>query len=146
MGKSKTHFTPDEQITLMTLWSVARSPLMIGADLTKLDDFTLSILTNPEVLQVDQASTNNRELFERGGQYGWIADVPGSREKYLALFNTGDKGPVSVNLTELGLGDRLHVRDLWQRRNLGSVSSEFTPTINSHGAGLYRLSPAKSLN
>ncbi|AIE84408.1 glycoside hydrolase family 27 protein [Fimbriimonas ginsengisoli] len=143
MGRSKTRFTPDEQITLMTLWSIARSPLMIGADLTKLDDFTLSLLTNPEVIRVDQASTNNRELFHRDGVFGWIADVPGSADKYLALFNTQTTGRVSVSLQELGLGGRVRVRDLWQRRDLGLAEREFAPTIASHGAGLYRLRSAK---
>jgi alpha-galactosidase len=87
MGKSRTRFTPDEQFTLISLWSIARSPLMIGADLTKLDDFTLSLLTNDEVLAVNQNSDHNRELFHRNGFYGWTADVPGSLDKYVALFN-----------------------------------------------------------
>jgi hypothetical protein len=91
MGKNKTHYSRDEQFTLMSLWSIARSPLMIGADLTKLDDFTLSLLTNDEVITVNQNSSNNRELFHRDGFYGWVADVPGSADKYLALFNTRAK-------------------------------------------------------
>ncbi len=85
-----TKFTRDEQYTLLTLWSMARSPLILGGDMTKLDDFTLQLLTNDEVLSVDQNSTNNRQLFRREGAIGWIADVPNSRDKYLALFNTGD--------------------------------------------------------
>jgi alpha-galactosidase len=97
MGKSKTHFTRDEEFTLMSLWSIARSPLMIGADLTKLDDFTLSLLTNDDVLGVNQNSTNNHELFHRDGFYGWVADAPGSPDKYVAVFNTrakpGDLSP-----------------------------------------------------
>jgi hypothetical protein len=88
LGKRQTHFTPVEQSTLMSLWSIARSPLILGADLTRLDDFTLSLITNEEVIAVDQDSTNNRELFRRDGFCGWIADVPGSADKYLALFNT----------------------------------------------------------
>jgi hypothetical protein len=91
IGKSPTHFTRDEQFTLMSLWSIARSPLMIGADLTKLDDFTLSLVTNDEVIAVNQNSTNNHELFHRNGFYGWVADVPGSADKSLALFNTRAK-------------------------------------------------------
>ncbi len=87
MGKRKTKFTPDEQVTLMTLWSIARSPLILGADLTKLDEPTLKLITNAEVLAVDQDSTNNREIFHRDGFIGWIADVPNSPDKYLALFN-----------------------------------------------------------
>jgi alpha-galactosidase len=88
MGKSRTHFSPDEQFTLLSLWSIARSPLMIGADLTKLDGFTLALLTNDEVIAVNQNSANNRELFHRDGFYGWMADVPGSPDKYVGLFNT----------------------------------------------------------
>jgi len=87
MGKRKTRFTPDEQFTLMTLWSIARSPLMLGADMTKLDDFTLSLLTNDEVLAVNQASSGNRELYHRDGLVAWVADVPNSKDKYVALFN-----------------------------------------------------------
>jgi hypothetical protein len=64
---------------------------MIGADLTKLDDFTLSLLTNDEVIGVNQNSTGNHELFHRDGFYGWVADVPGSPDKYVALFNTRAK-------------------------------------------------------
>ena len=88
MGKNKTNFKPDEQFTLMSLWSIAQSPLMIGADLTKLDAFTLSLLTNDEVIAVNQNSTGNHQLFQHDGFYGWVADVPGSADKYIALFNT----------------------------------------------------------
>ncbi|HEX5218338.1 MAG TPA: NPCBM/NEW2 domain-containing protein [Verrucomicrobiae bacterium] len=87
LGRRKTRFTPDEQCTLMTLWSIARSPLMLGADMTKLDDFTLSLLTNDEVLAVNQNSTGNRELYHRDGLVAWIGDVAGSKDKYVALFN-----------------------------------------------------------
>jgi hypothetical protein len=147
MGKNKTHFTRDEQITLMSLWSIARSPLIIGADLTKLDDFTLSLLTNDEVLAVNQHSSNNRELFHRNGYYGWVADAPGGADKYLALFNTHaateSNTAVSVKLSELGFDPSVRVRDLWQNKDLGSQSAEFAPVINAHGAGLYRVSPAQ---
>lgn len=91
LGRRTTRFTPDEQRTVMTLWSIARSPLMHGGDLTKTDEFTLSLLTNPEVLAVNQASTNNRPLFNRDELIAWTADVPGSPDKYLAVFNTRDR-------------------------------------------------------
>ncbi len=147
MGKNKTHFSQDEQITLLSLWSIARSPLMIGADLTKLDDFTLSLLTNDEVIAVNQHSSNNHELFHRDGFYGWVADVPGSGDKYLALFNTRatseTNAPVPVKLSELGFDGSSRVRDLWQNKDLGVAANEFAPVINAHGAGLYRVSPAK---
>jgi hypothetical protein len=91
LGERTTRFTPDEQRTLMTLWSIARSPLMHGGDMTKTDDFTLSLLTNDEVLAVNQRSTNNRPLFRRDDLIAWTADVPGSSDKYLALFNARDR-------------------------------------------------------
>jgi alpha-galactosidase len=156
MGRNKTHFTHDEQITLMSLWSIARSPLMIGADLTKLDDFTLSLLTNDEVIAVDQNSSNNRELFGHDGFYAWVADVPGSPDKYLAVFNTRVRpagtpstdatnfsAAVPVEISGLGFAGAANVRDLWTHQDLGPVTNEFAPVINCHGAGLYRVSPAK---
>ena len=86
----KTWFTHDEEVTLMTLWCIARSPLMAGADLAKLDEFTLGLLTNDEILQVDQDSSNNRQLFRtEGGGVGWTADAPGGGN-FVALFNTHD--------------------------------------------------------
>jgi alpha-galactosidase len=97
MGKRQTNFTPDEQVTLMSLWCIARSPLILGADLTKLDSATRALITNDDVIAVDQASANNRELFRRDGFIGWIADVPGSADKYVALFNTRPKpGEISA--------------------------------------------------
>ena len=151
MGKNKTHFTHDEQITLMSLWSIARSPLMIGADLTKLDDFTLSLLTNDEVLAVNQNSSGNHQLFQHDGLYAWVADVPGSPDKYVGLFNTralptgGEQSSVAVpvKLSELGFDGEVRIRDLWQHKDLGSFKTEFAPLINAHRGGLYRVTPAK---
>jgi len=103
MGKRQTNFTPDEQVTLLSLWSIARSPLILGADLTKLDAATLARITNEEVIAVDQFSTHNRELFQRDGFYGWAADIPGTEDQYLALFNTrpkpGDLDPARAAFT-----------------------------------------------
>ena len=94
----KTNFTTDEQYTLMSLWSIARSPLMHGGDMTKTDSLTLSLLTNDEVLAVNQHSTNNRQLFRtEDGLIAWIADVPGSKDKYLALFNTRDEQSIDTH-------------------------------------------------
>ena len=94
LGERSTRFTRDEQYTVMSLWSIARSPLMHGGDMTKTDDFTLSLLTNDEVLAVNQGSSNNRQLFSRDDLVAWTADVPGSPDKYLAVFNA--RGPVSL--------------------------------------------------
>jgi hypothetical protein len=138
----KTRFTPDEQTTMMTLWSIARSPLMHGGDMTKTDDFTLSLLTNDEVLAVDQHSENNRQLFRTpDGCIAWIADVPGSKDKYLALFNTSAApAEVSVETAALDLGATLRVRDLWTKSNLPDATGRFASQLPAHGAGLYRVS------
>jgi alpha-galactosidase len=95
-GRPWTRFTKDEQLTMMTLWAMARSPLMMGGDMTKNDDWTLSLLTNAEMLAVNQQSSNNRQLFNRDGHIGWIADVPDSKDKYLGLFNTRDAGAIDA--------------------------------------------------
>jgi hypothetical protein len=134
--------TRDEQVTLMTLWSIFRSPLMMGGDLPSNDEFTLKLLTNREVLAVNQYSTNNRELFARGNEIAWIADVPGSSDKYLAVFNVSDDAtPVEIKVSckELGQAGRCRVRDLWAGRNL-RASNEIVSTVNRHGARLYRVS------
>ncbi|HEY0945661.1 MAG TPA: glycoside hydrolase family 27 protein [Opitutaceae bacterium] len=147
MGRP-TRFTRDEQVLLMTLWSIARSPLMHGGDMTKMDEFTLTLLTNDEVLAVNQNSTNNRQLHRAAdGRIAWVADVPGSADKYVALFNTrsaaGDASGaqrVSVTLADLGFGGEVVVRDLWSHQDLGTFSGEFGAILPPHGAGLYRLS------
>lgn len=103
----QTKFTRDEQITLMSLWSIARSPLMHGGDMTLTDDFTLSLLTNDEVLAVNQHSDNNRQLFRtEDGLIAWVADVPGAADKYLALFNTRAAYADATKRHETGLIDR----------------------------------------
>jgi hypothetical protein len=87
-----THFTQAEQRTLMSLWAIARSPLMMGGHLPKNDAFTLSLLTNRDVIGVNQHSTNNRQLSRDDDSVVWCADVPGSNDKYVALFNISDVG------------------------------------------------------
>ena len=91
LDSRSTRFTPDEQRTLMTLWSIARSPLMHGGNMIKTDDAMLALLTNDEVLAVNQHSTNNRPLFNHDGLVAWMADVPNTPDKYLAVFNTRDR-------------------------------------------------------
>ena len=103
----QTHFSRDEQFTLMTLWSIARSPLILGADMTKLDEATLALLTNDEVLAVNQRSENNRQLFRTADNLiAWVADVPGSADKYVALFNAREDYESARKLQETEVIDR----------------------------------------
>ena len=137
----QTRFTKDEQVTLMTLWAIFRSPLMFGGDLPSNDAWTLSLITNREILAVNQYSLNNRELFNRGTQIVWIANVPGSKEKYVALFNLGDgAAEMRVGCREIGLQtDRCQARDLWQATDLGVFQNDIRAKVNSHGAAMLRV-------
>lgn len=142
-----TRFTRDEQITLMTLWSIARSPLIHGGDLTRTDPFTLSLLTNDEVLAVNQRSARNRQLFRTDdGLIAWAADAQDGKAKYLAVFDTRDASgtaagnrTVPVEMAMLGLQGQVHVRDLWSRTQMKPVSGTFKPQVAPHGARLFRL-------
>ena len=144
--KRQTRFTQDEQYTVMTLWSIARSPLMHGGDLTKTDPFTLSLLTNDAVLAVNQHSANNRQLFRtEDGLIAWVADVPKSKDKYLAVFNTRDAAPgstgvpVPVKLADFGMSAKAKVRDLWTGKELGAAGPAFAPEVAYHGARMFRI-------
>jgi hypothetical protein len=82
-----TRFTKNEQRLCMSLWCIARSPLIFGGDMTRLDEFTVNLLANSEVLAVNQASENNRQISRDNNLIVWAADVLGSSDKYVALFN-----------------------------------------------------------
>jgi hypothetical protein len=139
----RTRFTRDEQLTLMTLWFIFRSPLMMGGDLPSNDAFTLSLLTNAEALAVHQKSAGNHELFARDKQVVWVADVPGTKDKYVAVFNLGDQATADIKIEwrEIGLAGQCAVRDLWQKKAQGVFTGEMVSKVPPHGAALYRVSP-----
>ena len=138
-----SRFTPDEQMLHMTLWSICRSPLMYGGDLTMILRDGYNLITNPEIIAVNQNSTNNHQLFRRGNHVAWVADVPGTNDKYLAVFNLGEdkETPVYVLLGDMQIQGKCAVRDLWTHQELGILEKDFSPVIAPHGAGMYRLSP-----
>jgi hypothetical protein len=139
LGERDTKFTPDEQRTLMTLWSIARSPLIMGGDLRHLDAATLALLTNREVLAVNQASSDNRPYFIEDGMRVWSARAPDGA-LYLALFNTGKEArPVGIDLAQLGIAAASNVRDLWAGGDEGPARGRIERTLPAHGAGLYKV-------
>ncbi len=91
-----TNFTADEQYTMMTLWSIFRSPLMFGGNLPDNQAFTNTLLTNNEVLAVHKSSVNNKQWFNENDQIAWVADDPNNGDKFLALFNNGGDGFIST--------------------------------------------------
>jgi alpha-galactosidase len=140
LGERNTKFTPAEQRTVMTLWSIARSPLIMGGDLRHLDAPTLALLTNAEVLAVNQASTDNQPHFVEDGTRVWTARPTARAGRYLALFNTTDKArELGIDFRWLGIASSVRVRDLWERKDIGTASRRFAATLPAHGTGLYRL-------
>ena len=142
LGDRDTLFTSDEQQTMMSLWSIARSPLIMGGDLRHLDDATLALLTNREVLDVNQHSTDNQPHFELDGTRIWSARADNG-DFYLALFNTSKaEKVVPFKLARLEITVPVAVHDLWTHRDLGVVEGQVSTTLPSHGSALYRLSTA----
>ncbi len=164
-NNNQTRFTHDEQITLMTLWSIARSPLILGSNLPNADPFTLSLITNDEVIAVDQHSIHNRQLFRRDNHIAWVADVPDSKDKYIALFNAspppsggGNRvgsghdrdttlpgidppATITVTLADIGFTTPCIIHDLWSGKDVEMTKDTLSATLNPHGAVLYRLTP-----
>lgn len=134
-------FTVDEQYTLMNLWAIFRSPLMFGGDLPSNDEFTLLLITNDEVLAVNQHSLNNRELKNADGLIVWTADVPESSDKYVAFFNSNDSilGTVSVSLTELAVQGAYSAKDLWTKETSEVKDGMLSREIAAHASAMFRL-------
>jgi alpha-galactosidase len=138
-GDRMTRFTKDEQLTMMTLWSVFRSPLMFGGELRDNDEWTLSLLTNKDVLHLNQHGHSARQLYREGNHIVWTTSDEENR-LYAALFNTGETEEiVSVTLDQLGLNRSVKVYDLWNKSSLGTVNSQCDISVPSHGAVLVRL-------
>jgi hypothetical protein len=141
-GKPRyTRLTHDEQRTLLTLWSIFRSPLMIGGDLKSYDEWTTALLTNPEVIEVDQHSTNSHPVFANGTTVVWLSKPVSGNGYYLAVFNRSpDAKKIHYKWKQLGLTSAEYkVRNLWERTDLGRAKS-IDLTLSSHACALYRLS------
>lgn len=139
LGERDSKFTPDEQQTLMTLWSIARSPLIMGGDLRHLDERTLALLTNKDVIAVNQASRDNRPHPAGEGARIWSArDASGKR--YVALFNIGDTPrEVGIALRALGIKGPVRVRDLWTGADEQTFTGRLARQLPPHGSALLRL-------
>ncbi|WP_337099694.1 glycoside hydrolase family 27 protein [Paenibacillus sp. YIM B09110] len=116
-----TRFTRDEQVTMMSLWSIFRSPLMFGGELRDNDDWTLSLITNEEVLELHRNSSGARQVSRDGDRIVWASQGENDTT-YVALFNAGEASDnVSVSLEQLGLSAPVQGRDLWKREDLGTL-------------------------
>ncbi len=138
--KRFTNFTKDEQITMMTLWCIFRSPLMLGAEMRDLDPWTLGILTNEEVLGLLSNTAGAKEVTRTEDTIVWKTDDKDGNT-YVAFFNTSfhETSP-SVSFMQLGIRGERSLRDLWAKEELGKVESRVGAKVPVHGAVLYKLS------
>lgn len=137
-----TRLTKDEQYSLMTLFTIFRSPLMFGGDLPSNDEFTLSLLTNKEVLKMHRESTGVNQLFQDESKVAITSHNPNTDEVYLAIFNIDDEKSqdISVNLKTLGLNGDCKVVNMWTGEDMGTISNDLVQTLKPHASGLYKLS------
>ena len=137
-----TQFTKDEQVTMLTLWSIFRSPLIIGGEMTKFDDFTMSLLTNEGILKMHRNARHSHQVWRREMNGSEIvlwtaADAEGCQ--YAALFNIGENAAdISVPLTELEIYEAKDITELWSNEafHADNISADLAP----HSARAYYLS------
>ncbi len=137
--------TKAERQSYATLWAVAKSPLFSGDDLTRLDDYGLSLLTNREVIGVDQSDAPPaRPVTPSDAQQVWAAKNPNGTYT-VALFNLADTpAAVSANWTTLGFTGKAAVRDLWNHEDLGTYTNKVTEALPAHGSRLFTVTPRGS--
>lgn len=132
----RSQFTYEELKTMMTLWCMFRSPLMIGGNLPDMTPEELSLLTNKEALAINQRTTGNREIYRSGNTIVWYAEYPSSRDVALAFFNTGDQEVhFRPDLASFGLKGNFRATDLWSGE---TVAPEEIP-IPAHGCVLLKF-------
>ena len=133
--------TDTERQSYATLWAIESAPLFSGDDLTKLDPYGLSLLTNDDVIAVDQAGNPAKPVSQATDQQVWYArNADGSYT--VALFNLGaSASDVTADFSDLGISGQASVRDLWSHKNLGSVSGSLTENLPSHGSRLFTFTP-----
>ncbi len=136
-----SRFNDDEKQTLLSLWCIFRSPLMFGGNLPETDGGTYRLITNGEALQVNQHSTNSRQIYRNFPRIVWAADIPNSKDKYIALFNVSDTETVNVSVgwDAIGVSGTCIVRNLWRKQVLGEYRTLFSADLPPHGSGLYRV-------
>lgn len=139
LGERQTRLSKEEQRTMMSLWCIFRSPLMIGCELTDLDEWTKSMFTNEEVLALLKNSRNAHQAVRNNGVIVWTAQNKEGGQ-YIAVFNTLNwESTFVVDLERMGLEGKYSVRDLWKKEETGEAEGKITVTLNTHDAKLYYL-------
>ncbi|HEX4703043.1 MAG TPA: alpha-galactosidase [Pseudonocardiaceae bacterium] len=134
--------TTDERQTQLTLWAIAAAPLVLGTDMTTMDSGDLGLLSNDEVIAVDQHGHPGHPVDRTTQQQVWTASN-GDGSYTVALFNLGGStANVTANWADVGFGGPAAVRDLWSHTDLGTSTGSFTATLNPHASRLLRVTPA----
>lgn len=134
-----THFTQEEQRTMMTLWCMMRSPLMIGAEMTKNDVFTLELLTNAPLLEIQKTTWCAHPLYTTDEASAWVAPRKDGKGVYVALFNLSDKKrKLSLDAAEAGLNGVKSATELWS----GKKGKKLSATLNAHDAAVWFVEEA----
>ncbi len=144
-GAAPTPMTPNEQYSHVSLWCLLSAPLILSGDITRLDAFTLSLLSNDEVLDVDQDPLGKGALrmVKDGAREVWAKEMEDG-SKVVGLFNRGDQEtPMTVQWSEVGVRGKQAVRDLWRQKDLGPFEDLFSAPVGRHGVALIRLRAAE---
>ncbi|HEY5405812.1 MAG TPA: glycoside hydrolase family 27 protein [Ginsengibacter sp.] len=136
-----SRLTPDEQYTHVSLWCLLSAPLLIGCDVSKLNEFTLNLLTNPEVLAIDQDILGRQahRIINKNRIQVWAKDMfDGSI--VMGIFNMDTTyRTVSLSYQDLGLTKTALIRDVWREKDLGKIKNAFSTLIAPHGVTLIKI-------
>ena len=138
----RSRLTPDEQISLMTLFTISKSPLFFGGDLPSNDSLTLTLMTNPAVLEMHRAAGQVKTIIRDDRQLVITARHPTDRTAYLAIFNLLDAGSelnISIPFSGLNLPDSCRVTELWSNLELGYLQDSIQTRLLPHASKLFRL-------
>lgn len=139
-----SRFTEDELYTHMTFWCIYRSPLMLGGNLPETRDNELKLYSNDEVLAVNQYGEKPRQLYKTNESVVWFSQAPGRKSYYVALFNIGENEQmVNVDFNKLGLKEKVAVRNLWEKKDLGVFSKQYVEKLRPHASLLIKVSAAQ---
>lgn len=137
MGRD-SGFTKEEQKTMMTLWAVFRSPLFFGGELRLTDNYTLSLVTNPEVINVNQNSEKPLFVYNKGGIAVWQTKIENCTA--VAVFNLSDEEKhYKLSFSDLGIENVRAVRDLWARKDIPKCQNDVAVSLKPHSSEFFEI-------
>jgi alpha-galactosidase len=137
----RSRFTNDELQTMMTLWCMFRSPLILGGDLLQLNAFEERLIKNKQLIDIDQNSRNCQLVFGDSNTIIYAADKPGTSTRYISFFNIGNKKQtINYSLNKLGFNGAVKIREVWNDKESEPVNRQLSMEVNAHGVALFIVS------